>query len=448
MVAQWSHEPGCQQCVPGAPPPVGSRLAESLERGRFARSFEPLELVGRGGFGSVLKARSRDDGQFYAVKLIPVKLRDCEVPADDRTVWCGASLFNQLSHLQSAHVCQYFSCWAEMHEDLPMPSVVGTSAGSPSSDCPTLPVDTDASTMWRDADPAYSDPDSSDSEGGFVWLASSRQSSGVAEEDRPVGGSSSGGSPGGHTRYNVVIVILMEFIDGVTLHNWLIEPELRQGLVSGSIQGALELFKQFVGGLADLHHAGIVHRDVKPENVMVTNQGGIIKIIDFGAAAAVQDEECSRSTHSRVPKEVDVRARTAVGTPGYAPPEHCSSRVCRSSGAAMVPLCGASPCADIFSSGIVLVELLMAAVRDGPAWCTAMERAAALRTLRSGYSNGLPLELERMGSTHGWLQQLALRMLVWDAGARPSTQEVLNELSAGFRSGDAHNPDVGMFQGL
>eukprot|EP00927_Polykrikos_kofoidii_P079929 TRINITY_DN76779_c0_g1_i1.p3 TRINITY_DN76779_c0_g1~~TRINITY_DN76779_c0_g1_i1.p3 ORF type:complete len:165 (+),score=32.92 TRINITY_DN76779_c0_g1_i1:51-497(+) len=98
---------------------------------------------------------------------------------------------------------------------------------------------------------------------------------------------------------------------------------------------------------------------------------------------------------------------------------------------------------DVYSAGILLVELLMSVVRKGAAWATAMERDLALRRLRAGYGSELPADLRRALGIPGWVRQLAIRMLAWDAMVRPTAHEVLVELGARLLSWDRHNPYVG-----
>ncbi|MFC7586842.1 protein kinase [Nonomuraea antimicrobica] len=73
-------------------------------------------------------------------------------------------------------------------------------------------------------------------------------------------------------------VIVMELVEGVTLRR-LLQHEGATG-----VEAALTLLKGALLGLAEAHHHGVVHRDFKPENVMVT-QDGDSKLVDFGVAA-------------------------------------------------------------------------------------------------------------------------------------------------------------------
>jgi Protein kinase domain len=114
--------------------------------------------------------------------------------------------------------------------------------------------------------------------------------------------------------------IIMDLVGGVPLRRVLAE--------SGptSPQAALTVLRGSLQGLAGAHHAGIVHRDYKPENVIV-DQAGSSMLVDFGIA-----------------QRTGVPGRPA-GTPGYAPPEQWEG----------VP---ASPSGDIYAAGVTLTECL------------------------------------------------------------------------------------------
>lgn len=72
------------------------------------------------------------------------------------------------------------------------------------------------------------------------------------------------------------LLIVMEYVDGGTL-----EDRIDQGPMS--IDEALPLFKQMLQAFGDAHKAGVIHRDIKPQNIMLT-QDGMVKVTDFGIA--------------------------------------------------------------------------------------------------------------------------------------------------------------------
>jgi serine/threonine protein kinase/dipeptidyl aminopeptidase/acylaminoacyl peptidase len=123
--------------------------------------------------------------------------------------------------------------------------------------------------------------------------------------------------------------IVMEFVDGMTLRQ-------KMESVAGAsqpypVKQAMELGIQIADGLAAAHEKGIVHRDVKPENIMV-RKDGIAQVMDFGLAKL-------RGTVSRITK-----AGSTVGTAGYMSPEQVQGL-------------DADHRSDIFSLGALLYEL-------------------------------------------------------------------------------------------
>ena len=117
-------------------------------------------------------------------------------------------------------------------------------------------------------------------------------------------------------------LVSMEYIDGTTLADVL---HTRGPL---DLQEASEIAAQFLAGLESIHQAGLVHRDFKPENVMVTRSGRVV-VMDFGVAKGVAES----------------RGGTIAGTPAYMAPEQAR-------GAAV------DARADVFSAGVVLAEMV------------------------------------------------------------------------------------------
>jgi tetratricopeptide (TPR) repeat protein len=124
--------------------------------------------------------------------------------------------------------------------------------------------------------------------------------------------------------------IVMQYIQGETLSD-----RMRRGALS--LGEAVDLTRQITSGLAAAHARGIVHRDIKPGNIMISSQG-IVKVLDFGLAKSFM-REASEAT------EVVISTPGLVaGTGPYMSPEQLLAE----------PLDGRS---DIFSLGVVLYEI-------------------------------------------------------------------------------------------
>ncbi|MFP5286154.1 MAG: serine/threonine-protein kinase, partial [Thermoanaerobaculia bacterium] len=134
---------------------------------------------------------------------------------------------------------------------------------------------------------------------------------------------------------------------------------------------ALDLALQIAGGLAEAHAKGIVHRDVKPGNVIVT-PGGKVKIVDFGIARLAGQ---SRLT----------RAGTALGTVVYMSPEQLRGEVVDAR-------------ADVWSLGVVVYEMLTGRVPFGGATEHDAAREILTRTPEppSALRPGIPPALDRI----------------------------------------------------
>eukprot|EP00435_Cladocopium_sp_Y103_P028622 s2705_g7.t1 len=415
-------------------PPENSTLSDSLERGLLAREFCDLQQVGRGGFGKVVKAWHRSSRSWVALKLIPMQLKASETVDDNHTNWSGPDVFQQLQQMRSSKVLRYARRWTELPQDLPdawshfmqSPRSARAIERRPMDD-PLTPV----STMNLSA--------GLESSSGFEWVVTEVEDSPPTPQSvqKPRKERS---TKGFEKHYDVVLVIEMEYCDGITLADWLANPSQRPKLIKGGMNASRQIFKQLIQGLADLHEVGIVHWDIKPANILLSKDGQV-KIFDFGLAKLSTSERAKTTCDPFNGKQQQV-SQTAIGTPGYAPPEHCihleQNKKAGPQNFVLPPSC---PKSDIFSAGIVLVELLMAGVAgDGPIWKTSMERVSVMASLRDGRDGALPLALRTLGA---WMRQLVFRMVAWDADARPSAQEVLDELDADQWAAGRHNPFLG-----
>ncbi len=122
--------------------------------------------------------------------------------------------------------------------------------------------------------------------------------------------------------------IVMEFVEGTDLRRYL----KKQGVLS--VERAVEIAHDVALGLGAAHKRGIVHRDVKPQNVML-NDAGLVKLTDFGIASMYKDAEAERLTTTGM----------TLGTVQYYAPEQAQGEV-------------VSPAADIYALGIVMYEML------------------------------------------------------------------------------------------
>jgi len=119
------------------------------------------------------------------------------------------------------------------------------------------------------------------------------------------------------------LFIVMAFYDG---------PTLKQRLESGpiAVDEALEIATQLADGLARAHTQGVVHRDIKPGNIILTEDG--VRILDFGLATFVDALKLTAEN-------------TSFGTPAYMSPEQVRGQA-------------ADARSDVWAAGVVLYEML------------------------------------------------------------------------------------------
>ena len=122
-----------------------------------------------------------------------------------------------------------------------------------------------------------------------------------------------------------LLYLAMEYVPGRTLKEMLHD----NGRLPPAV--ALEIMTGVLGGLAAAHTSGIVHRDVKPENVLLTADGRI-KVADFGLARAL-----TAAGHTRT--------GLLIGTVAYVPPEQVTGD-------------STGPRGDVYSAGVMLFQML------------------------------------------------------------------------------------------
>jgi serine/threonine-protein kinase len=133
-------------------------------------------------------------------------------------------------------------------------------------------------------------------------------------------------------------ILVMELVEGVSL---------RKRLASGPLPPpeVARLVEQAASALSAAHAQGLVHRDVKPDNLIVRNDGRLA-LLDFGIAKVLEKLDSSAITQS---PEVLTDTGAVVGTPLYLPPEQAHGE-------------SVSPASDQFSLAVVAYELLAGGV--------------------------------------------------------------------------------------
>jgi tetratricopeptide (TPR) repeat protein/tRNA A-37 threonylcarbamoyl transferase component Bud32 len=171
------------------------------------------------------------------------------------------------------------------------------------------------------------------------------------------------------------VYLALELVEGRSLREWLAEPR--------SVDAVLDVIRQAGEGLAAAHDAGLVHRDVKPENVLV-DRAGRVKVTDFGLARGELEPLAGASDEARDEGDALGLTRTGalLGTPAYMAPEQLRGENADSSSdqfalsvVAFEALTGARP-----FRGSSLAEL-RASIEAGPSMPTGVPRhvASALR---------------------------------------------------------------------
>lgn len=124
--------------------------------------------------------------------------------------------------------------------------------------------------------------------------------------------------------------LVMEYVDGSSITAYCEQRAL-------SIRRRLELFQQVCRAVAYAHQRGVMHRDLKPDNILVTKDG-VPKLVDFGVAKLID----AGASDSRMTL---TRTGQAPLTPAFASPEHIRGE----------PV---TTCSDVYSLGVVLYVLL------------------------------------------------------------------------------------------
>jgi serine/threonine-protein kinase len=175
------------------------------------------------------------------------------------------------------------------------------------------------------------------------------------------------------------VFLVMELVEGRTLRELLRE----KGQLSAA--QAISVMEPVLGALAAAHRAGIVHRDVKPENILLSDDG-VVKVADFGLARAVESDAAA------------TRTGLMMGTVAYCAPEQISRGF-------------ADPRSDVYAAGIVLYELLTGTV--------PYEGESAMTVAYQHVHSRVPAPSAKAIDVPSEIDALVLRATDSDPGGRP-----------------------------
>ena len=221
------------------------------------------------------------------------------------------------------------------------------------------------------------------------------------------------------------VFVAMELVAGRTLREWMDETERPRRWPE-----ALPVFEAAARGLAAAHRAGLVHRDFKPENVMIGDDGRV-RVMDFGLARpgdsldSLRDSESlgSGSRSADVLEGSLTRTGALLGTPAYMAPEQFAGGI-------------AGPHSDQFSLCVTLFEALYGARPFEGA--TPGELAYAV-------TKGRPRRMPSERRVPAWIHRAIMRGLSTRVAERfPSMDALASALAAGETRGRRRRQGVAL----
>ncbi|KAA0718368.1 Interferon-induced, double-stranded RNA-activated protein kinase [Triplophysa tibetana] len=321
---------------------VDSTVSDSM-----SSNFDVIKKLGEGGYGCVYKAQHKYDGKTYAVKKVELT-EDADAEA------------RALAKLEHPNIVRYITCWPSSQD-----------WGS----CPDTSDQSDSSI-----DVVFEGSCENDTS-GMESLSISWKSESPAESSDP---------PNHSRKY---LFIQMEFCEGGKLTTWIHERNYNK--IQRTIREINQVFHEIVSGVEYVHAQNLIHRDLKPDNILFGAEGKV-KIGDFGLAATLTN-----------PSGAAIYRTKGRGTLDYMSPEQESSQSDY----------GAKT--DIFPLGLIWFEMLWK-------FSTGMERAILWSDLRNqefpeGFCDAHPTE-------HKFIR----KMLSYEPGDRPSATEIKEKLDRFF----------------
>ena len=218
--------------------------------------------------------------------------------------------------------------------------------------------------------------------------------------------------------HNERLFIAMEYVEGITLGTWMAEaesaptlsgrrPDAERALRARPWREVLAVFIQAGRGLQAAHEVGLVHRDFKPDNVMLSDDGRV-RVMDFGLARGDTGEVVAAGETGAIVSHL-TQAGSITGTPAYMSLEQFEGTIVDAR-------------SDQFSFCVAVHEALYGERPFGGD--SVVELVAALQT-------GTPRDAPRGTAVPGWVRSVVLRGLARDPAARfASMRALLDALAA------------------
>ncbi|KAF4120827.1 hypothetical protein GMORB2_2831 [Geosmithia morbida] len=387
--------------------PMPARLRrESMTRGaavssRYAEDFVEEGRLGKGGFGEVVKARKKLDGQIYAIKKISQRSQ-----ASLTEILKEVRLLSQLSH---PAVVRYYNTWVEEIPDVggsdmdtSIEEETGDTRETESADI-QFRTSTTGGLDFISSNPiiefGYDDEEEDDELDSQEEDTSSDDDATDEQSSSPVKERSKSMLlrwAKFQRPYRTVLYISMEYCEKRTMRD-LINRNLYK-----NTQEIWRLFRQILEGLAHIHSLSIVHRDLKPENIFISSGAdGVdnVKIGDFGLATSGQFSVDRANVNT-----VDADDLTkSIGTASYSAPE------VRSAGNGVY-----STKVDMYSLGIIFFEMCYLPM-------VGMQKADVITQLRRT-SPVLPSDFRPAAKEQS---EIVLSLVSHNPGERPSCSDLL-----------------------